>query len=345
MANSVPFRHADRPPVAQCGPARPSRLGHPAEAAVATVVRMPRLFRRKASDITPEPDAPTADASAAPTADAEPAPPDIDVTTDASIVPQNLDDLSKAEVVDAIIAAGRQDQESVVALIETLLEAELQVPMSPDADGKPAMGAIMTEVEGVVYAAVFTSMDAAAHVRELAPEFATMTGKQVIGTLRSDLGLVVETGAGKFGLVPAMLESIRSTIESREISSSLERLANRVRSGAASIDELVEVLMTTKVVIPTPDEPKGGGEFTPVIGMVDGTPRLVVAASFEAAARSRDVAEFAMSVEGKYIFAIVKEGVGIQLNTVAGSVDFSPEFCAGVVKKYSLEATAPAATD
>lgn len=306
---------------------------------------MLRLFRRKASDIAPEPDAPTADASAAPTADAEPARPDIDVTTDSSIVPQNLDDLSKAQVVEAIIASGRQDQESVVALIETLLEAELQVPMGPDADGKPAMGAIMTEVEGVVYVAVFTSMEAAAHVRKMAPEFATMTGKQVIVTLRSDLGLVVETGAGKFGLIPPMLESIRSTIESREISSSLERLANRVRSGAANIDELVAALMTTEVVIPTPDEPKGGGGFTPVIGMVDGAPRLVVAASFEAAARSRDVAEFAMSVEGKYIFAIVKEGVGVQLNTVAGSVDFSPELCAAVVKRYSLAAKAPAAKD
>lgn len=292
-------------------------------------------------------DAGTAPAPATdvPTTGAETAPPDIDVTTDSSIVPRDLDDLSKAQVVEAIIASGRQDQESVVALIETLLEAELQVPMGPDADGKPAMGAIMTEVEGVVYAAVFTSMNAAAHVRDMAPDFATMTGKQVISTLRSDLGLVVETGVGKFGLIPPMLASIRQTIESREVSVSLERLANRVRWGAASIDELVAEIMTAKVVIPTPDEPKGGGGFTPVIEMVDGTPRVIVAASFEAAARSRDVAEFAMSVEGKYIFAIVKEGVGIQLNTVAGSVDFPPALCAEVIRKYSLDMTGPSAKE
>ncbi|NYI42112.1 SseB family protein [Demequina lutea] len=319
---------------------------------------MPRLFRRKAAHTAPETDS-TPDVSAdevsaddvpvdagdLPATEAEVAPADIDVTSDSSIVPENLDDLSKAQVVEAIIASGRQDQESVVALIETLLAAELQVPMGVDADGKPAIGAVMTEVEGVVYVAVFTSMDAAAHVRDIAPEFATMTGKEVIGTLRADLGLVVETGAGKFGLIPPMLASIRETIESREVSLSLERLANRVRSGVASIDDLVAALMEAKVVIPTPDEPKGGGGFTPVIGMVDGIPRLVVATSYEAAARSSDVAQFAMSVKGKHIFAIVKDGVGIQLNTVAGSVDFPPELCAAVIKKYSLDTKSPAATE
>ncbi len=291
---------------------------------------MPGLFRRKPADNDVEPDAKeevSADATSAG---------DVDVSTDSGIVPENLDDLSKAQVVEAIIASGRQDQESVVALIETLLEAELQVPMGIDADGQPAMGAVMTEVEGIVYVAAFTSMEAAAHVREMAPEFATMTGRQVIGSLRSDLGLVVETGAGKFGLIPPMLASIRETIASREASLSVERLANRVRSGAAQIDDLVEALMETKIVIPTPDEPKGGGGFTPVIATVDGSPRLVIAASFEAAARSRDEAQFAMSVEGKHIFAIIKEGVGIQLNTVAGSVDFPPELCASVIQRYSL---------
>ncbi len=313
---------------------------------------MPRLFGRKAADTAPKTsdtapetgsDLEIADASvndADTPADAAPA--DIDVSTDAIIVPENIDDLSKAQVVEAIIASGRQDQESVVALIESLLEADLQVPMGLDADGKLAMGAVMTEVEGVVYVAVFTSMDAAVHVLDMASEFATMNGKKVIGTLRADLGLVVETGAGKFGLVPPMLASIRATIEAREISSSLEKLANRVRSGAADIDDLVAALMESKVVVPTPDEPKSGGAFTPVIAMVNGAPRLVVAASFDAAARSRDVAQFAMSVEGKYLFAIVKDGVGIQLNTVVGSVDFPPDLCAAVVKKYSLEGNATA---
>lgn len=283
---------------------------------VATVVRMSRLFRRKA-----------AGAAAA----------DIDVTTDAVIVPYDIDQLSKAQVVEAIVASGRQDQESVVALIESLLAADLQVPMGLDADGRPAMGAVMSEVEGVVYMAVFTSLEAANQALDSSPDFAVMTGKEVIGTMRTDLGLVVETGAGKFGLIPPMLASIKATVVSREVSSSLEMLANRVRSGEADIDELVDALMVSTVVVPTPDEPKGGGGFTPVIETVNGTPRLVVAASFEAAARSRDVAEFAMSVEGKYLFAIVKEGVGIQLNTLAGSVDFAPELCAEVVKKYALE--------
>ena len=338
---------------------------------------MPGIFRRKAADHAPESDSRSdvsaddvsADDSAAPMTEVDDAngadvgtevdtevdtaadsegeayPADIDVDTDSIILPENFDDLSKAEMVEAIIASGRQDQASVVALIETLLEAELQVPMGLDADGQPAMGAVMTEVDDVVYVAVFTSMEAADHVREMAPEFATMTGKKVISTLRDDLGLVVETGVGKFGLIPPMLASIRETIQSREVASSLERLANRVRSGAAHMDELVALLMETKVVIPTPDEPKGGGGFTPVIAMVDDTPRLVVAASFDAAARSRDEAEFAMSVEGKYIFAIVREGVGIQLNTVTGSVDFPPELCAEVIKKYSLDAQAAAATE
>ena len=294
------------------------------------------LFRRKATDNSREDsaNAPKPPASASLAA----APVDIDVTTDAIIVPENIDDLSKAQLVEAIIASGRQDQESVIALIESLLEAELQVPMGLDGDGMPAMGAVMTEVEGVVYVAVFTSMEAAAHVREMAPDFATMTGKEIIGTLRADLGLVVETGAGKFGLVPPMLTSIRATVEARDVSSPLERLANRVRTGTSDIDELVAALMESEVVVPTPDEPKGGGAFTPVIATVNGTPRLVVASSFEAAARLSDVAEFAMSVEGKYLFAIVKEGVGIQLNTVVGSVDFPPELCAAVVKKYLLQA-------
>ncbi len=330
---------------------------------------MPRLFRRKAADSAPETgsapeiadtrvddadtrvdDADTRVDDADTRVDdadtrVDDAPADIDVTTDAIILPDDIDNLSKAQVVEAIIASGRQDQETVVALIESLLEAELQVPMGLDGDGELAMGAVMTEVEGVVYVAVFTSMDAAAHVLDMAPDFAVMTGKKVIGTLRTDLGLVVETGAGKFGLIPPMLASIRATVEAREISSSLEKLANRVRSGAADIDDLVAALMESKVVVPTPDEPKGGGAFTPVIAMVNGAPRLVVAASFDAAARSRDVAEFAMSVEGKYLFAIVKGGVGIQLNTVVGSVDFPPELCAAVVKKYSLEETAAAAKD
>ena len=317
-----------------------------ADAAVATVVRMLGLFRRKAADNAPETDSASGaspDTSPKENSDVSGAAhTNVDVTTDASIVPENIDDLTKAQLVEAIIAAGRQDQESVVALIESLLEAELRVPMGLDADGTLTMGAVMTEVDGVVYVAVFTSMDAAAHVSDMTTEFATMTGKKVIGTLRADLGLVVETGAGKFGLIPPMLASIRATIQSREVSSSLEKLANRVRSGAADIDDLIAALMESKVVIPTPDEPKGGGGFNPVIEMVKGAPRLVVAASFDAAARSRDVAEFAMSVDGRYVFAIVKEGVGIKLNTVVGSVDFPPDLCAAVVKKYSLEAQAAA---
>jgi len=272
---------------------------------------------------------------------AEPTP-DVDVSTDASIVPQGLEDMTKAQMVEAIIAAGAQDQESGIALIEALLEAELQVPMGVDSDGSPAMGAIMTEVEGVVYVAVFTSLEAAAHVLDMAPEFETMTGKQVIGTLRPDMGLVVETGAGKFGLIPPMLASIRETVQSREVAGELERLANRVRTGAVHIDELIEVLLTSKIVIPTPDEPKGGGGFTPVVATVNGSPRIVIAASFDSAARSRGVAEYAMSVEGKYIFSVVKQGVGIQLNTVAGEVDFPPELCAAIIAKYSLTPT-PAA--
>ena len=319
-----------------------------ADAAIATVVRMSGLFRLTAADNSPD-KKPLDDASADNEAEAFPdvapkvAAADVDITTDAIILPEDFDNLTKAQLVEAIIASGRQDQESVVALIESLLEAELHVPMGLDADGALAMGAVMTEVEGVVYVAVFTSMEAAAHVIEMAPEFATMTGKKVIGTLRADVGLVVETEVGKFGLIPPMLASIRATIESREAASSLEKLANRVRSGAAEIEELVATLMESKVVIPTPDEPNGGGGFTPVIANVNGSPRLVVATSFDAAARSRDQAEFAMSVDGKYIFAIVKEGVGIQLNTVVGSVDFPPELCAAVVKKYSLEGEAAAA--
>lgn len=302
---------------------------------------MPGLFRRNAAD-----DAPTTDSAT----EASPErgigiPGDTDVSTDAIIVPDDLENLSGAQIVEAIIASGRQDQDSVVALIESLLGAELQVPMGLDADGSPAMGAVMTEVEGVVYVAVFTSMEAAAHVRDMAPDFATMTGKKVIETLRPDLGLVVETGVGKFGLIPPMLASIRATVQSRDVSAGLEELANRVRTGAADLDDLVTALMETTVVIPTPDEPKGTGTFTPVIATVNGTPRLVVAASLEAAARSRDVAEFAMSVEGKYVFAVVKEGVGIQLNTVVGSVDFSPELCADVVRKYSLGAIAAASKE
>ncbi len=298
--------------------------GKLARARVATVVRMSRLFRRKSSGAASG---------------------EIDIATDAVIVPDDIDNLTKAQVVEAIVASGRQDQESVIALIESLLEAELQVPMGLDSEGQPAMGAVMSEVEGVVYMAVFTSLDAAAHVIDMSHEFSTMLGKQVIGTMRTDLGLVVETGVGKFGLIPPMLASIKATVVSREVSSSLETLANRVRSGSAGIDELVDALMVSTVVVPTPDEPKGGGGFTPVIGSVNGSPRLVVAASFEAASRSRDVAEFAMSIEGKYLFAIVKDGVGIQLNTLVGAVDLPPELCAAVVKKYSLERNSTAPTN
>ncbi len=276
---------------------------------------MSRLFRRKS---------------------ARPTEADVDIATDAVIVPDDIDELTKAQLVEAIVASGRQDQESVVALIESLLEAELYVPMGLDAEGKPVMGSVLSDVDGVTYMAVFTSMEAASHVVDIAADFSTLLGKKVIGTMRSDLGLAVETGVGKFGLVPPMLESIKATIVSREVSSSLEALANRVRSGTAEIDELVDALMVGTVVVPTPEEPKGGGGFTPVIETVNGTPRLVVAASFEAAARSRDVAEFAMTVEGKYLFAIVKEGVGIQLNTLAGSVDLPPDLCASVVEKYQL---------
>lgn len=296
---------------------------------------MPGLFRRKAADHAP------ADVADAPLPADAPAPVDIapvDIATDASIVPENIEDMTKAQMVEAIVAAGAQDQAAAVALIEALLDAELQVPMGVDADGNAAMGAVMTEVDGVVYVAVFTSIDAAAHVRDMTSEFATMTGKHVIGTLRPDMGLLVETGAGKFGLIPPMLASIRETIQSREVSGELETLANRVRSGAAHVDDLVALLLTSKVVVPTPDEPKGGGGFTPVVTMVGGSPRLVVAASFDAAARSRGVAEFAMSVDGAYIFSVVKDGVGIQLNTMAGSVDLPPELCASVVKKHSLAA-------
>ena len=290
--------------------------------AVATVDRMPESLRRK-----PEATAQT----------------EVDIATDAVIVPEDIDQLTKAQLVEAIVSSGRQDQDSVIALIESLLEAELYVPMGLDAEGQPAMGAAMTEVEGVIYMAVFTSMEAATRVVDIAHDFSTMLGKQVIGTMRSDLGLVVETGAGTFGLVPPMLESIKATVVSREVSSSLEALANRVRTGAADIDALVDALMVGTVVVPTPHEPTGGGGFIPVIETVNGVPRLVVAASFEAAARSRDVADFAMSVDGKYLFAIVKEGVGIQLNTLAGSVDLPPELCAAIVEKYELRGGSTAA--
>ena len=271
--------------------------------------------------------------------DANPAP-DVDVSTDASILAANIEGLTRAQMVDAIVAAGAQDEESVIALVEALLEADLQVPMGVDADGNLATGAVMTEFDGVVYVSVFTSLEVAEYVRDKVSEFAVVTGKKVIGTLRPDMGLVVETAAGKFGLVPPMLASIRETLKSREVSDEIERMANRVRTGAVPIEDLIAELMTAKVVVPTPDEPKGGAGFTPVITKVDGSPRLVIAASFDSAARSRGVAEYAMSMDAKRVFAMVKEGVGIQLNTLAGSVDFPPALCAEVVKKYSLAAKA-----
>lgn len=303
---------------------------------------MPGIFRRRDASTAPDATATAPDATAG---DDSATTDEVDIATDAAIVPADIDDLPKAQVVEAIIASGRQDQESVVALIETLLDADLHVPMGIGADGELAMGAVMSEVDGVVYVAVFTSMDAAAHVAHMAREFSVMKGKKVIGTLRPDLGLVVETAAGKFGLVPQMLASIRSTIEAREIPADVERLANRVRSGKADIDDLVAMLMENKVVMPTPEEPKGVGGLAPVITMVNGSPRVVIAASFDAAARSSKVASYALAVDGRFIFGAIKEGVGIQLNTVVGSVDFPPELCLEVVKKYSLDKKANAATN
>ena len=82
---------------------------------------MPGLFRRKAADTAREVN------------DAD----DVDVMTDAGLVLDDIEDMSKAQMVEAIIASGRQDQESVVALIETLLEAELRCPWGSTPTASP----------------------------------------------------------------------------------------------------------------------------------------------------------------------------------------------------------------
>ena len=288
---------------------------------------MPGLFRRKAADRTPD----TSATQSTPTAG------DVtDLSDDSALVPDDLDERTPAQLVDLLVAAGVQDQDGVVALVEALLESDLLVPAGQGPDGKEAVGTLRTEANGVTFAAVFTSEAAAAPVRAMAPRLDSMTGKHIIGVLEPELGLLVETANGKFGLIPPMLASVRATLESREVSAALEALADRVRLGLAPISELVELLMDGKVVAPTPEEPTDNSGFKPVITHVEGSVRLVVAASFEAAKRTQRVAQFALTLPGRYVFSMVRDNVGIQLTTVNGAVDFPPELVARIRDQYGI---------
>lgn len=292
---------------------------------------MPGLFRRKAADRTPEASAPTTSADVT------------DLSDDSALVPDDLDERTPAQLVDLLVAAGVQDQDGVVALVEALLEADLLIPAGQGPDGNDVLGTLRTEANGVTFAAVFTSEAAAEPVRAMTSRLETMTGKHIIGVLEPELGLLVETGSGKFGLIPPMLASVRATLESREVSAALEALADRVRLGLAPISELIALLMDGKVVAPTPEEPTDNSGFKPVITHVDGSVRLVVAASFEAAKRTQRVAKFALTLPGRYVFSMVRDNVGVQLTTVNGAVDFPPELVARIRDQYGIESGEPTA--
>lgn len=292
---------------------------------------MPGLFRRKAADRTPEASAPTTSADVT------------DLSDDSALVPDDLDERTPAQLVDLLVAAGVQDQDGVVALVEALLEADLLIPAGQGPDGNDVLGTLRTEANGVTFAAVFTSEAAAESVRAMTSRLETMTGKHIIGVLEPELGLLVETGSGKFGLIPPMLASVRATLESREVSAALEALADRVRLGLAPISELIALLMDGKVVAPTPEEPTDNSGFKPVITHVDGSVRLVVAASFEAAKRTQRVAKFALTLPGRYVFSMVRDNVGVQLTTVNGAVDFPPELVARIRDQYGIESGEPTA--
>lgn len=296
---------------------------------------MPGLFRRKAADRTPDVTPAPADGpdlatdAALSTDDA--------LTTDAALIPDDIDERTPAQLVDLLVAAGIQDQDAVVALVEALLEADLLIPVGQGPDGKETLGTLRTEANGVVFAAVFTSEAAAEPARALAPRMETMTGKHLVGVLDPEIGLLVETGAGKFGLIPPMLASVRKTLESREISAALEALADRVRAGLAPLSELVAMIMDGKVVAPTTQEPAEGVGFSPVITHVQGSVRMVVASSFEAAARTTSVAQYALTLPGRHVFGMVRENVGIQLTTVAGEIDFPPYIVERIREQYGIE--------
>ena len=292
---------------------------------------MPGLFRRKAADRTPEASAPTTSADVT------------DLSDDSALVPDDLDERTPAQLVDLLVAAGVQDQDGVVALVEALLEADLLIPVGQGPDGNDALGTLRTDANGVTFAAVFTSEAAAEPVRAMTSRLETMAGKHIIGVLEPELGLLVETGSGKFGLIPPMLASVRATLESREVSAALEALADRVRLGLAPISELIALLMDGKVVAPTPEEPTDNSGFKPVITHVDGSVRLVVAASFEAAKRTQRVAKFALTLPGRYVFSMVRDNVGVQLTTVNGAVDFPPELVSRIRDQYGIEAGEPTA--
>lgn len=107
----------------------------------------------------------------------------------------------------------------------------------------------------------------------------------------------------------------------------LESIAASVEAGHRSIDELLQVFLSSTVAMPSANDPVEGG-VSPVFTEVDDVPHVVVASSGAALQKTAAHAPFAVTLTGRQVVDGLNAQFALLINTPSTAFSFSPELLA-----------------
>ena len=116
--------------------------------------------------------------------------------------------------LDELIARARLGRAGAPEVLWSLINSDLVVPMVAGTDGTPQP--VVTEVDGVQFMSVFTTLERAASVGHLADRVVTLAGRRVLMGLAPGSGLTVVAADGGFEVDPSTVAQLQQGLHEDE---------------------------------------------------------------------------------------------------------------------------------
>ena len=234
------------------------------------------------------------------------------------------------EGLETAIVAARAGEITFENLIGLFAETTIVVPSVTDFRDDPQNFQPLTFPfeggEGFMMG-VFTDQDRTDNFDDIAPYATTLTGRQVLGGLQANTGLVVNPGwmlgfqiePESVPTIVSALDAVLSTefekiVTNRE-PSALEAAIIALESGHGGVTAVLEAFLADKIFVPTRTAPESDmAEVDPLVLDHHGVPHLAAFTGPEFIGDFSEHAEYAMHIDGASMVAALTEGTGVVLN-------------------------------
>ena len=232
--------------------------------------------------------------------------------------------------LESAIVAARAGELSFDTLIGIFAETTLVVPSTKDfregADNFQPITFPFDGGEGYVMA-VFTAQDRTDAFDGIAPFQTALSGRQILGGLQSDVGIIVNPGTDLgFELAPAQVPIVVAALDAAlkaELTTgdpdrdftALERAILANESGTGSFVDVLAAFERSDVFVPSrtaPDEMMD--ELDPILLDNDGSPLLAVFTDVSLIGDFSQFAEYVVEINGGAMAEALTGGTGIVIN-------------------------------